>query len=286
MESQQQQQSSGDGRLRVLWVTDFEYPAKGRDYGAEDRWLIGQLGPRFDITTIAPWDAADAVARFDLVIVRNSGPVLGYAEAYARFRDRVTTCGVPVYNELTGRADMLGKQYLLEMYEQGMPVIPSVLPGDTRDLPVVPEYVVKPLHGADSVGLRVVGRDELSNVDQPDVLIQPRINMQAEISFVFVDHDYQYALSTSHGDERWELHEFEPDPADLDFARSVIAWNRIRRGVQRVDACRTEAGSLLLVELEDLNPYLSLATVADRTRERFVDAFVRALEHTATSRVP
>ena len=37
-----------------------------------------------------------------------------------------------------------------------------------------------------------------------------------------------------------------------------------------MDACRTPEGGLLLVELEDLNPYLSLDLVPDEAREAFV----------------
>lgn len=279
MHTSEQLRPSGDDLVRLLWVTDFEYPAKGREYGAEDRWLIEQIRAHFDVTTVGPRDAAEAVDGFDLVVVRNSGPVLGYAEAYARFRDRIVASGVPVYNELTGRADMLGKTYLLEMHEQGMPVIPSALPGRLDRLPSATEYVVKPLHGADSVGLTFVNRAGLLDLDQPDVLVQPRIAMLAEISFVFVDDEYQYALTTSPGNERWELREYEASAADLSFANRVLAWNGIEHGIQRVDACRTEDGSLLLVELEDLNPYLSLDVVSAPTRKRFVAAFIHALKN-------
>jgi hypothetical protein len=44
-----------------------------------------------------------------------------------------------------------------------------------------------------------------------------------------------------------------------------------------VDACRTREGELLLVELEDLNPYLSLDLVDEATREAFVARMTRPL---------
>ena len=46
-----------------------------------------------------------------------------------------------------------------------------------------------------------------------------------------------------------------------------------------MDACRTADGSLLLVELEDLNPYLSLLQTAPQTQERFLRDLIAALEH-------
>ena len=49
-------------------------------------------------------------------------------------------------------------------------------------------------------------------------------------------------------------------------------------GIQRVDACQTADGRLLLVELEDLDPYLSLPDVNEETRETFLRDFVDALE--------
>ncbi len=54
-------------------------------------------------------------------------------------------------------------------------------------------------------------------------------------------------------------------------------------GVQRVDACRTRDGQLLLVELEDLNPYLSLDTLDRATQEKFVEALTHSLLAAAIS---
>ncbi|MFC8879071.1 hypothetical protein ACFUAE_30355, partial [Streptomyces ardesiacus] len=63
----------------------------------------------------------------------------------------------------------------------------------------------------------------------------------------------------------------------LDFARRFIEWNAVDHGIQRVDACRAPDGELLLVELEDLNPYLSLDALDDPARDAFVAALRTAL---------
>ncbi len=52
---------------------------------------------------------------------------------------------------------------------------------------------------------------------------------------------------------------------------SADTWRNVTHGIQRVDACRTRDGGLFLVELEDLNPYLSL----DRVAPPVLDVFVR-----------
>lgn len=64
---------------------------------------------------------------------------------------------------------------------------------------------------------------------------------------------------------------------DLVFAHRFIDWNTLDHDIQRVDACRTREGELLLVELEDLNPYLPLDLVPDQTRDAFVTSMTASL---------
>ena len=44
-----------------------------------------------------------------------------------------------------------------------------------------------------------------------------------------------------------------------------------------MDACRTVDGTLLLVELEDLNPYLSLDRLPETARRHFVKNMADAI---------
>lgn len=265
-------------RPRVLYVTDLAYPARGRRYGDEDVFLTSRLREHVDLALCHPRDAVALMDGFDAVVVRNSGPVLGYQDAYDAFRERATATGTPVYNPLTGRGDMAGKQYLLDLTAAGRPVIPTVdRPEDLHRLPGAQRYVVKPRRGADSIGLRVVPADEVRGLVDGDVLVQPHIDFAYEVSFYFVDHDFQYALHAPHTERRWQLEPYEPTRDDLDFARGFVDWNTLDHGIQRVDACRAPGGELLLVELEDLNPYLSLDALDDTGREAFVSALTASL---------
>ncbi|MFI9159640.1 hypothetical protein [Kitasatospora aureofaciens] len=269
---------------RVLLVTDLAYQARGRRYCDEDIQLAARLREDFDVALCHPLDAAALLDSFDVVLVRNSGPVLNYRAQYEDFRARALERGARVYTQLTGRADMAGKQYLLDLTAAGYPVIPTVdRAEDLPRLPVVPEYVVKPKLGADSIGLRIVPREQLGTVRyDEDVLVQPLIRFAYEVSFYFVDDAFQYALHAPDPEQRWRLEPYEPTAADLEFARRFIAWNTVEHGIQRVDACRTPEGGLLLVELEDLNPYLSLDLVDEATRHRFVAALKSSLHTLAT----
>ncbi|MFD4540229.1 hypothetical protein [Streptomyces bauhiniae] len=267
-------------RPRLLYVTDLAYPARGRRYGDEDVFLTSRLRDRFDLALCHPKDAAALMEGFDAVVVRNSGPVLGYRTEYDAFRARALETGTLVYNPLTGKADMAGKGYLLDLTEAGLPVIPTVdRAEDLHRLPAADRYVVKPTYGADSLGLRTVPASRVADAPVADgsVLVQPHIDFVHEVSFYFVDDDFQYALYAPDPRDRWELKPYRATAADLEFARGFIDWNGLGHGIQRVDACRTLQGELLLVELEDLNPYLSLDVLPEEERDAFVGTLTASL---------
>ncbi|MFV0132232.1 hypothetical protein ACLGIH_03020 [Streptomyces sp. HMX87] len=269
------------GRPRILYVTDLAYQAGGRRYCDEDIFLTSRLRRTFDLALCHPREATALMDSFDAVVVRNSGPVLGHLDAYTAFRERAAERGTRVYNPLTGKADMAGKQYLLDLCEAGYPVIPTVdRPEDLHRLPAAELYVVKPRLGADSLGLRTVPADRLHEVvgaEAGEVLAQPRVDSAYEVSFYFVDDEFQYALYAPDPGRRWRLRPYEPGPDDLAFARRFVDWNGIGHGIQRVDACRAPGGELLLVELEDLNPYLSLDALDEARRDAFVAAMTASL---------
>ncbi len=261
--------------MPLLYVTDLAYPARGRRYGDEDVFLTARLREHFPLALCHPLDAEALLPAFDTVVVRNSGPVIHHQQAYDSFRAAALAAGTRVYNPLTGRGDMAGKQYLVDLTTSGHPVIPTVDdPAHLSVLPPSPSYAVKPKQGADSIGLTFTPHPDCA---PGKFLIQPRIDFAYEVSFYFVDDTFQYALYAPDPARRWELVPYEPTPADLAFARTFIDWNTLTHGIQRVDACRAPSGELLLVELEDLNPYLSLDLLPTEVQDAFVTALVRSL---------
>jgi len=264
-------------RPALLYVTDLQYQAWGRRYGDEDTYLSGRLRDEFVVGLCHPLDAVALMDGFDAVVVRNTGPVLGFQPGYDAFRAAALERGTRVFNSLTGKADMVGKQYLVDLSAQGYPVIPTVNGRDLGRLPEAAEYVVKPRLGADSIGLRFVTRGELGDAVSAEVLVQPRVDLRYEVSFYLLGRAFQYALYAPSPDRRWALERYHPDATDLAFVQTFVDWNDIEHGIQRVDACRTADGQLLLVELEDLNPYLSLELLDAATRDTFVQHMTASL---------
>ena len=266
---------------KILYLTDLYYEAKGRKYYEEDIMVTGFLKDFFDVAICNPKNAGAFEDNADLIVFRNTGAVLGFQEVYDDFRYRVKEKELLTFNEFIGKADMCGKQYLVDLYNQSFPVTPTV---DSMDqigrLPETDIYVIKPKIGADSIGLEFVAKDELlqKKTDDDSMLIQPAVDFQYEVSFYFINDKFEYALYAPDKGKRWVLERYNPTEDDILFARTFVEWNTIEHGIQRVDACRTNDGKLLLVELEDLNPYLSLQLVDDQTREIFLNDLVKAFQ--------
>lgn len=173
---------------------------------------------------------------------------------------------------------MCGKNYLVALYKERFNVIPTI---DNMEhfssLPLSEYYMVKPKQSADSIGLKKVMVENLNKEQDQNVLIQPFIDFIYEVSFYFIDANFQYALYAPNKQERWKLERYTPSEEDLQFAQRFIDWNTVTHGIQRVDGCRTADGNLLLVELEDLNPFLSIQNLDDGTKETFIENFKRSL---------
>lgn len=270
---------------KILLVSDFEYQARGRVYYEEDLFLSARLREVFSVAVVNPRNAVSFMEHFKgVVLFRNTGPVSLFANAYSDFRRVALDEKILVYNELTGKADMQGKQYLLDLFCQGFPVVPSIASLD--DLSLLPssgQYLTKPLDGADSLGVKYYAFEQLARASLDGQLLQPLLEIEYEVSFYFLDNEFHYALYAPDRERRWELKPYKATEHDLAFARRFIEWNALRHGIQRVDAARTVDGQLLLMELEDINPYLSLSLLEHSVRERFVESLIAALQRRGLS---
>ena len=263
---------------KLLHVTDLHYQSNARIYYEEDMYLSSQLNKHFDLVLCHPKSTASFLADVDVVLFRNTGPVMYFQEDYDAFRKQAEATGTKVFNELTGKGDMQGKQYLIDLSRAGYPVIPSIdNHSEIGRLPYAERYVVKLKAGADSIGMEFVTREQLRKIDLTGKLAQPVMDFSYEVSFYYINHAFQYALYAPDPAQRWKLEAYKASSADLEYADRFIAWNDINYGIQRIDACRMPSGELLLMEVEDINPYLSLDLLSEDTRNRFVQALAKAL---------
>lgn len=268
----------------ILYLTDFYYTANGRAYFEEDLYLTGRLKEHFDILIGHPQQALSYLHCAPLIVFRNTGPVMHYRAYFHRFVAEVSQRGITTFNSFDGKADRKGKDYLLQLTKEGYPVIPTVESiSELEKLGNPAQYIIKLKEGADSIGMQVLHKEGLLQSNPANRLLQPFLPLLYEVSFYYLDNRLQYALYTPNKEQRWQLAEYEPSAADLDFADRFIQWNGMTRGIQRVDAGRLPDGSLLLIELEDLNPFLSIAVLSEEKREWFIQNLVAALQKAYTN---
>lgn len=245
----------------------------------EDNFLAEYLSNFFKVTIGYPQDCETTEDTCDAIFIRNIGNTCIYKQtveaALARFQKK----RFKVYNSLDGSGDMAEKAYLSVLFEQGFSVVPSF--DDPKKLYQLDgledcdEFLIKPLDGGDSIGIEKLNKDALMLRDLKGYLIQPFLNIEYEISFFFVDKVFMHALRTK--GERWTLIEYVPISEELALAQRFADWNELSYGIQRVDFCKTKEGKLLLMEIEDYCPYLSLLDLTDDVKDRFLITILDSL---------
>jgi len=266
----------------LLLLTDFSYQAKGREYFREDVELSTLLRNHFNVCTSHINDTEKTLNIADAILIRNTGPQLSHHEQLMTLRRRID---LSLFNDLAGKGDINGKQHLLDLFESGFPVIPTFNSKEKlKQFGSYDRYLLKPLNGSDSCGIKIMTNNELLLEPCHNVLIQPLIEFVYEVSFYFIGNQFQYALYAPNPQKRWVMEPFVSSKEDIDFAQTFITWNTCKFGIQRVDACRLKNGSLLLMELEDYNPFLSLDLLHKNIKEKFIKALCESLKELMSKR--
>lgn len=263
----------------IIYITDLYYNTQGRTYYEEDLFITSKLKEHFNILIGHPNQAISYLDMSDLLVYRNTGAILGYEDYYKKFLKTVEEKKSNTFNSFDGKADMKGKDYLLELTQLNYSVIPTY--DNTTEISsknTSEKFVVKLKNGADSIGMEIVTRKELETVDCTNKIIQPFIDFEYEISFYYINNQFQYALYAPEKSKRWNLKEIKATKEDLEFADTFIEWNSLSQGITRVDACRLKDGSLLLVELEDLNPFLSIQSASEASQNKFLINLVSTIK--------
>lgn len=264
---------------KILFVTDFYCDVQGRNYYEEDLFLTSELKQHFNIIISHPTQAVEFINDVDFIVLRNTGPIANYKKEYNHFVKTILKKGIKTFNSFDGKGDMKGKDYMLELTKESFPIIPTIDSIENiKKLGTTEKYIIKPKDGADSIGIEILEKHEIKYFDISNKIIQPFIDFEYEVSFFYINNEFQYALYAPDKSKRWKLDKFIPSEKDLNFGNSFIKWNNISRGITRVDACRLKDGSLLLIELEDLNPYLSLDSIDKKTKRKFIGNLVKALK--------
>ena len=205
---------------------------------------------------------------------------------------------LPIYSNLAGQGDVLGKEHLVRLYENRAQLgilrehlIPTTFleKGMAQDFPYCDRYMIKPVDGLSSLGSSVATRanflalsenpSEEYSSSESKFIVQPLLTIKKEISFYFVDGELQYCLDFPPKIPEWQPPiEYKPSSAELQVAQGFIEWNGMASGITRLDFAKTNEGEFLLLEIEDFNPYLSLPDISETLQKKMLEAIGESLE--------
>lgn len=243
----------------------------------EDIFLAGYLSDFFDISLVDITDAPGVLSKFKKCLIRNAWPSRLFEKEFDLIQKIFKQNNTKLYNP-NHRNFVEDKTYLLNLFEQNFPVIPTINKlTDLQKLGSPDSYIIKPNDGCSSVGVEELSGKEIVERDLSGYIIQPTIQFKDETSFYYIDDIFVYATVSAGPDKRWELQEYTPIEIELDWAKQFVVWNKLPYGLQRIDACRLKDGELLLMEIEDTFPLLSLGVLSERSKEKVLACLTDSL---------
>lgn len=260
--------------MKILYLTNFDNGAPD-----EDRYLIGVLSRDFEVIVSHPLECEKHLSLVQGVIIRNIWPTHEYATEWERIKKYIIDSGIRTYNPLTGKGDNQGKRYLVDLYEKGFPIIPSIdRVEDLGKLPTSEYYWIKPIDSCDGQGDEKLSLKGLQQKDLTNYIIQPFEEFTSEPSFFYIDNQFSYAITMPNRLIDRNITLYEPTESDLTFAQKFVGWEQLPYGIQRIDAVRTTKGELLLTEDEDIAEYLYLLDIPLEKRKLVTRQIVESIK--------
>ena len=232
-----------------------------------------------------PWDRADVDwARYDAVVIRSTWDYQQHPEKFERTLAYIEA-KTRLFNPLEVCRWNMDKRYLLQLAQQGVPVIPTrlaLLLNQERIQQLRLEFeltgesqvlVVKPLVGANADDVHCLTADPaswegaLATFGQQPCLAQPfldSIREEGEYSLFYFGGEYSHAILKlpAAGDFRVQeehggrIAAVTPDIATQNLGRQIL--DRVPETLlyARVDLARLADGQLALMEMELIEPSL------------------------------
>ena len=260
-------------RQTILLLT-----GKNWDGRREDLFLANYLERHFSVI-ISNIEKVESLAdKVDLILIRNIWPTSKKFAQYKEILSSLSKRNIP-YNPGLNLQDLKGKDYLMRLFKKGFPVIPSIDRKEDIFLLNSPRYYfIKPKHGGSREGCIKISKKQLSEVDFRKNIAQPFIDFKYEVSFYFIDNKLVYALYAPNKHNRWVLKPLKIGRKEKAFAQQFVDWNNLKYGIQRIDAVGTKDNRLLLMEIEDWCPYLSLLDIKKSLRNKLLKEIVKSIK--------
>ncbi|CAB3753979.1 hypothetical protein [Paraburkholderia humisilvae] len=265
---------------RLLLVTNLAHEDRG-----EDLYLAERFGEHYDLTIASPTAAVPLLAAqaVDGCLIRNAWPGRQFKDAFAAIERLTALNSITTYNPLLPgrRGPVENKAYVVDLFQQGYGVIPSYHgPEDmvTAGYPEGQQVLAKPMDGCSSAGIVEMALKD-SQPAPGRFVFQPKIVFSFEISFYFIDGHFAWAMRSGgpSADDRWDLTLYDATAAEVDWALAFVHWNNLPYGIERIDVAKLPDGGMLLMEVEDSTPMLSLENLPVAVRNVATRAIVESV---------
>jgi glutathione synthase/RimK-type ligase-like ATP-grasp enzyme len=269
-------------------ISPFGKPPMGAFVPEDDRLLADELTRRGARPVRAAWDD-EAVdwSQFDLCVIRSAW---NYTDCSADFLAWAASLSAvaPLWNPVELLRWNMNKRYLQQLASAGIAVVPSVWlePGTRPTLAEVAAaqkwetVIIKPEIGISGVGVKRMGQEELAAAKAPDPLragtfiVQkylPSIESTGELSLVFVDGRYGYAVQKFPARGNFSIHSWTmrnrrlayhveaaavtARPSEIDRAKAALKVMNLPSLYLRADFLMDD-GQYVLSEIEAISPAL------------------------------
>lgn len=212
---------------------------------------------------------------YDVFLLRNTWDTEATIETIkekSNFRRRIINKNLPRIN-FDGKFDGNNKEYLVHLYKNGYPVIPSIDKiSDLLMLGTCNKFLLKLKDSYDGIGQKVVDKQQLEKNFTSSYIIQPYIEFQSEIQFYYIKDKFEYALEfiPSKIPVYPDAIEYKPNEDEIKLADEFSKLNENYYGIQRIDFIKLKNGTILLTEIEDIAPYLDLDCVEEKIKNKFI----------------
>ncbi len=257
--------------MKILMISNID-----NDEKLEDIWLARAFqkdGHKVAIVDKNYDEKLDSL--FDVFLLRNTWDTEATIETIKKksdFRKRIISKNLPRIN-FDGKYDGTNKEYLVKLYNDGYPVIPTTDKiEDKCFLEKYNKFILKLKDSYDGIGEILVDKQELEQRFTDAYIIQPYMEFQSEVQFYYIKDKFEYALEFIPSKVPFypEAVKYIPNEEEIELANVFSKLNRNYYGIQRIDFIKLNNAKLLLTEIEDIAPYLDLNCVDEETRDKFI----------------
>ena len=257
--------------MNILMISNIDADEK-----LEDIWLARSFQKDGHKVAIVDKNYDEKLeSLFDVFLLRNTWDTDANIETIkekSNFRLRIINKNLPRIN-FDGKYDGKSKEYLVRLYKNGYPVIPTV--DNIEDLQILDKcnkILLKLKDSYDGIGQMVVDKQQLEKNFTDSYVIQPYMEFLSEVQFYYIKDKFEYALEfiPSKVPIYPDAIKYEPNEKEMKLADEFSKLNENYYGIQRIDFIKLKDGTLLLTEIEDIAPYLDLECVEEKIKNKFI----------------